>query len=84
MSPTPNLHVDCYLDANFAGLNGIKDSQDPIVLAVELATLSLLLASWWYGVLICQQKLYCPQWRLSIWHSVPARILFQWEVPSGN
>jgi hypothetical protein len=30
LSPSHNISVDCYVDADFVGLCGVEDPQDPV------------------------------------------------------
>jgi hypothetical protein len=68
MKPSKHIHVDCYPDADFAGLYNHEDSQDPH--CIRSRTGYVILVSGcpilWKGKVSSKLKLPCPPWRQSM------------------
>ncbi|KAL7486076.1 hypothetical protein ACHAW6_011675 [Cyclotella cf. meneghiniana] len=65
MSPSLVPWVDCFPDADFAGLYGNEDSHDPHCACSRTGYMMWPLVVLWCGVPICGWKLHYPPWRLN-------------------
>eukprot|EP00956_Cyclotella_meneghiniana_P031775 scaffold84712_cov23-Cyclotella_meneghiniana.AAC.1 len=66
LRPSKHLHVDCFPDADFAGLYNHEDSQDPHVFAVVQAMSSLLPVALFFGKANYRPRLHYQPWKLSM------------------
>ena len=65
LNPSRELKIDCYPDADFAGMYGYKNSSDPSVSRVELVLSLPLPAVQSYGILSCKLKQHFRPFRQS-------------------
>eukprot|EP00804_Cyclotella_cryptica_P023030 CCRYP_000303-RA/>CCRYP_000303-RA protein AED:0.39 eAED:-0.26 QI:0/-1/0/1/-1/0/1/0/408 len=70
LNPSKLLKVDCYPDADFAGLYGHENPSDSSRAEQVLSSLLPIVQS--CGNPSCKQRLHCPPWRKRLWHWLTA------------
>ena len=67
MKPQSSLQIDCYVDADFAGLWNHEDTIDPTSVRSCSGFLLLLAAVLYLGCQSYKMKQLCLPWKLSMW-----------------